>query len=1113
MKKKWNDIFPVQGKWLEILFRMKLTLFILLCAAMQVFASARAQTLSMKKQDASLEEIIWELKEKTRLVFLYSDEDIAAVKGITIDMVKADVDRILTKCLENSGLHYVKSHHAIIIRKAEPLQGLPQVKERKVKGKVTDAGGNPLPGVTVMIVGTKVGVTTDAEGNYTISCPSVKNIALRFSFVGMKTQEIKVEEQTEISVRLAEEIENMKEVIVTGIYQRKKESFTGAATTYTADELRTVGNQNVIQSLKSLDPAFAIIENNEFGSDPNRLPDLEIRGKSSIVGLKEQFSVDPNQPLFILDGFETSLRTIVDLDMDRVESITILKDAASTAIYGSKAANGVVVVETRKPLKGELRVSYNGNFNISMPDLSSYNLMNAEEKLRFEQLSGRYKLGSAEYTPDKQAQLDDLYSKRLAAVKKGVDTYWLAEPVRVGLNHRHSLYVEGGDEVIRYGLGVNYNQIKGVMEESQRDIFGGNLDLIYRKNKLLFSNKLSVNYNKTKDPLVSYSQYAQANPYYEKRTAEGKVEKWLEYLENVEEVPNPLYNASLSSRNSGRSFGITNNFSAEYNPLTSLKLRARFGVTKTIAEQDNFVSPMNTQFDNTDVLKKGSLTYTNSKTLQYEGEFTATYGYIFAERHRVNLVGGANFSSTENVTNGYAAEGFPEGDFTTPAFSNGYPEYGRPNYYESESRAVSFYLNGGYSYDDRYLLDATYRASGASVFGTNKRFTNTWSVGLAWNLHNEAFVKGNADWLNLLKLRASVGNPGNQNFSAYQTLTTYRFVSASANYFGKGLFLDALGNPDLEWQVTQDKNIGMDVTMFGNRLTLNIDYFHKKTDPLLVNIGVAASTGVSTVMTNMGQQISKGLNGTLIYSPIYKPSERVIWSFRYNFRTETSKYDRIGNALDKFNESGYNKNLQRYFDGASPDALYAVRSAGIDPATGQEIFIKKNGIYTFDFSYDDEVKVGVGRPKVEGIVGTSFSYKGFSCNLDFRYRLGGQKFNSAVFNKVENISKAGLRKNQDKRALYDRWQNPGDIAKYKGISLTSSTPMSSRFVEDDNSIALESCRIGYEFDQKFVRKIHLKSLRLNAYMNDIFRVSSIKTERGTEYPFARSVSFSLSASF
>ena len=234
-------------------------------------------------------------------------------------------------------------------------------------------------------------------------------------------------------------------------------------------------------------------------------------------------------------------------------------------------------------------------------------------------------------------------------------------------------------------------------------------------------------------------------------------------------------------------------------------------------------------------------------------------------------------------------------------------------------------------------------------------------------------------------------------------------------------------------------------------------------------------------------------------------------------RNGSSELNGIGNRLESFNTSGregdqngQNKSTKRYFDGADPDAIWAVRSAGIDPATGREIFIKKNGELTYDFSYDDEVIIGCSRPKVEGVLGSSFSWKGFSMNFDFRYRMGGYSFNSVLYNKVENITTSQLKYNQDKRALYDRWQKPGDIAKFKNIADSQSTPMSSRFVQKDNTLTLESLRVGYEFKPEIARKVGVSSLRLNAYMNDIFRISSIKQERGTSYPFSRSVSFNLS---
>ena len=278
--------------------------------------------------------------------------------------------------------------------------------------------GDPLPGATVKIKGTSVGTATNMEGKFELTVAD-NFIALEVSFIGYGTVEVTVGKREQLEVLLEAESSKMDEVVVTGVYTRKKESFTGSSQTYKAEELKSVGNQNLIQSLKVLDPAFAVLESNEFGSDPNRLPDLEIRGKSSIVGLKEQFGEDPNQPLFILDGFETTLRTIMDLSMDRIASVTILKDAASTAIYGAKAANGVVVVETKVPQGGRLRLSYNGSFEISFADLTDYNLMNAAEKLEFERLAGNFKSNI-----DNQ-ELKEVYNKLLGNVLRG-DTYILA---------------------------------------------------------------------------------------------------------------------------------------------------------------------------------------------------------------------------------------------------------------------------------------------------------------------------------------------------------------------------------------------------------------------------------------------------------------------------------------------------------------------------------------------------------------------------------------------------------------------------------------------------------------------------------------------------------------
>ena len=699
------------------------------------------------------------------------------------------------------------------------------------------------------------------------------------------------------------------------------------------------------------------------------------------------------------------------------------------------------------------------------------------------------------------------YNNLLYNVNRGVNTYWMSEPLRTGLTQRHNVYVEGGDSQMRYGLGINYTNIQGVMQESRRQVMSGNLDLLYRKGKLSYSNKLTVDYTKTNDPIVPFSEYSRANPYYTKYNEDGGIDKWLENNEELGvSVPNPLWNASLNSYDKGNTISIRDNFQMEYRPWNFLYVRARFGITKSTTDDETFRSPEDTKFDDSVESLKGSYTDMRRESLSYEGDFTITYGQLLADVHQINAVFGASCSESNSDYKSFSAAGFPEGNFTKPSFASGYAANGKPSYSDSKKRTANFYFNGGYSYDNRYLLDVNFRADGSSVFGSNKQFMTTWAIGLAWNLHNEGFIKNNTDFFSMLKLRASIGNPGNQNFGSYKTITTYKFNNWLLNDFGTGLLVDAFGDPDLEWQKTIDKNIGFDVSMFNNRFHVNFDYYYKVTDPLMASIGIPLSVGVSQRLANVGKQVSKGYNGTIKYAFIYRPKERINWTTSFTFRHGHSYYDKIGKNLDQYNKENRSNSLARYYDGGSPSDLWSVRSLGIDPATGKELFLTEKGRITFTYDYADEVVVGNSEPDLEGVLGNSFYYKGFSCNFYWRYSFGADAFNRTVYSKVENISKESLKQNQDKRALYDRWKEPGNGAKYKGISLTENTPISSRFVQKNNYLTLESVRVAYEFSPEWMQKIHFSGMTVSAYMNDICRFSTIEDERGIDYPFARSFS-------
>ncbi|MDR6783982.1 TonB-linked SusC/RagA family outer membrane protein [Pedobacter africanus] len=1104
----------------NISLKLKLTFIIMTTVILQVSAAGYAQ-ITLKEKGAPLEQIIQRIRKQTGYDFFYNASMISKANPVTINVKNASVKEVLDLCFAGQSLTYRIEQNTIIVQNARTQQLL--TRAIVFLGKVVDKKGKAIPGASIRIKGmTGRSVASGIDGTFRIILNS-KDDVLLISYVGFKTQEVKVVPDFPAGayrVIILEEDENLiNEVIVTGTgITRNKNSFTGATASYTGEQLKAVGNQNIIQGLRALDPSFIQLENNRFGSNPNVLPNIEIRGKTSISSaLQDQFASDPNQPLFILDGFETSLRTIVDLNMNRIASVTILKDAASTAMYGSKASNGVVVIETVKPKSGEMRLNYSSDFNVEAPDLSGYNMMNAEEKMEFERLSGRYTyyLGPDVY-PTGQIYLDSLYSVRLAEVRRGVNTYWLNEPVQTGFSQRHSIYADGGDESLRYGVGASYKKTSGAMKGSGREDWAGNIDLTYRKGKFNISNQLYINgYKGDESPYGSFANFVNANPYYRKDNPEAR------YLEESRDnrilflykVTNPLYNAALNNVNSTKNIAIQNNLQMIVELSQDLRLQGAVQLQKGVTTGLKFLSPLHTSFDNTNIFEKGS--YNNSRTdnFSYNANAMLTYGKVFNGIHSLTANLRADIRHNDNKNVAFSVVGFPASSNGNPSFAYSYKPDSRPSTALSTTRTNSILASANYAYKGRYLADFSFRYDGSTAFGSNKKYSPYLSGGLGWNIHNEEFMK-KVDWINTFRIVGNIGKTGNQNFASVSSISTYGYDSY-INIYGQGVTLNSLGNPNLRWQNSVQTNLGTDIVMFRNKLALNVNAYTKKTDPLVVAVDLPSSTGIKAYPMNAGYLDTKGLEATVKYSPIYRPEDRVVWTLGLTGTAYKSTYGGFNNQLASLNTAQQNsKGLIRYKDGYSPQDIWAVQSKGIDPSTGQEVFLRSDGQYTFIYSTNDIVRVGSEQPQVEGVFSSNLTYKGFNLGINLRYIIGRDVFNSALYDKVENINVQGLANNQDRRALYDRWQKPGDIAQFKAISLTTETPMSSRFVQTEHMLSGESLSFGYNFQTSaWLKKLGLSSLRLNGYTNEIFRFSTVRRERGIEYPFARSVSFSLNASF
>lgn len=1086
--------------------------------------------------NTSLKEALLELENRSGLNVFYPSEVVEEYTVRTVGNQRRTVAATLDILLKDTRLGYRQNGRNIVLfEKRDAARNTvsgtgADGQQRYVRGIVMDSFGRPLAGVSVFIKNWQglpreqrqgSSTATDGNGHWNIAVPNDTTM-LVFSFMGYATQEVRVGDRRDIQISLepdaATEIED---VVVTGLYERRAESFTGSATTFSQDDIIAGGAQNVVQSLRNLDPAFQIMDNMEFGSDPNMMPNVQLRGQSGLPDLQGEYSSNPNQPLFILDGFETTLQKVVDLDIYRVKSITLLKDAASKAIYGSRAANGVVVIETLRPQAGQLRLTYNANMNIQLADLSSYNLTNAREKLQAEVLAGIY---SDATTGNGQYSLKEWYNQNLALVESGVNTDWLAQPLRNGVGQRHSVRVEGGDESMRYGVDLMYNDVKGAMKGSDRQSVSGAIDLTYRKGKFSFNNILAIVNNVGRNsPWGEFSTYAAMNPYLPYQDQNGNILKVINtiYQQQIggggvasSPVYNPAYNSTLNITDQSKYTDITNNFSAEYRIVAGLIARGRFTFTKQYNGEDQFLPADHTLFTGSafsgdNVNRRGRYTKANGEINNFSTNILLNYTKSLG-RHLIAANGGFDANSLSGFSNTYIVEGFPNDRMDFPSLAMQYMQDSRPIGTESTVRDASMLVATNYTYDDRFLFDASYRGTQSSQFGRNAGWGQFWSTGIGWNLHNEGFVR---EWgiFDQLRLRATTGYTGSQNFNSSISLATYNYYLQNPyTTSGNGAFLIGLANPDLQWQRVRDDNFGIDISVL-NRLNLRMDYYIANTDGLVTDITLPPSSGFGSFKANLGKAENRGFDLRADYRVFNQPERRNSLSVFVLASHNKNTLKEISNGLQDWNNrqdtATTNAPRLRFVEGQSMNAIWAVPSLGIDPATGREVYVKRDGSVTYTWDPADQVVVGDALPKYYGNFGFNLMLEGWQLNTSFRYQWGGSMYNQTLVDKVEN---ADVYQNVDRRVLTDRWQQSGDISFFKDIADESLTRASSRFIEKNNLLTLAAIDLRYDLDRiAAVKKWGFSRVRAGINVSEMVLGSTVRVERGTAYPFARNFQFSL----
>ncbi len=1131
---------------------------VLLFAAAVVFASVttasaagtpqpgeKSRTISISVKNASLEEVLMQLKQKTGYDFLYNSTAVKSINGITLRAQNASVESILNTCLKPTPFEYTIKDGTVVIKAKPGQEEVVKKAEEKADRRrlllgqvVSKQTKQPMAGVTVYVKGGRHGCVTDAKGEYILEFephPEPQKTQIVFSFVGLQPQEFDFAGQTRINVTMDESANEIENIVVTGYANIRKESFTGNTVSITKNELQQVSKTNVIKAIQSFDPSFRIKENTTWGSDPNALPEVYIRGESGI-GAKEldrdeyskaNLKDNPNLPVFILDGFEITAQKLYDMDMNRIENITILKDAAATALYGSRAANGVVVITSVAPTPGKLNVQYSMVGSVVAPDLSDYNLMNAAEKLELERIAGCY---DPEANPYENKSLTDYleeYNKKLANVRKGVDTYWLAKPLRTAFNHKHSIYIDGGSDAFRFGVDLQYAGQDGVMKGSKRDRIGAGVYLQYVYKNISIKNYTSyLQTDSEESPYGSFSKYTTALPYDEFLDENGnyleELEHWGNNLLNRE---NPLYEAGLLNYNRSKSQEFINNLSVNWNITSHLLLKGQLSITKLLDDTDIFFDPLSKQSPvilNTSNVAAGSLSTSRGNDMRYDFNAYLSYNRNFGD-HNINAQGGVNILSNTRTSLSTTYLGFPSGSLSSVNYAQ--QLQGKPSSSESTSRTIGFLAAMNYSYKNIYLVDASCRFDGNSAFGKDRRFAPFWSGGVGLNIHNYAFMKDTP--VSLLKVRATYGQTGKINFPAYAARTTYRILADEWYKTGFGAALKALGNTDLTWETTNTFDVGFELGLWQDRFYSRVSYYNKLTKDLINDVTIPSSTGFTTYRDNIGEICNRGVEVDLRITAVR--TKDLFLTLNANLAHNKNKLTKISHSLQEYNrrvqdminngnifQSDYlSKPFTQYVEGVSINSIWGMKSLGINPATGEEVFLTQDGQITNTWTTSQQQVLGTTDPKIQGSFGFNLQWKQFTLYTTFLYEAGGQRYNQTLADKVEGVDIYSS--NVDRRVLTDRWSHEGQHALYKSMHLGRSsvekTRPTSRFVQNYNMLDLTSLTLGYEFKKSTIAPLRLSMLRLELGTSDLFHISSVKQERGLSYPYARTFTFTLRASF
>ena len=639
------------------------------------------------------------------------------------------------------------------------------------------------------------------------------------------------------------------------------------------------------------------------------------------------------------------------------------------------------------------------------------------------------------------------------------------------------------------------------MKDDYRKRYNLGFKLDYHLGTFVLSNRTTYQEVNTKDtPYGSFSEYVRMNPYDRIYNEDGTLNTNLTW-----ELDNPLYEATLGSFSKSATRTLSNSTDLRWDISKMFLVTGHFNVSSDMGSSDVFTSPKSLTYKyETDLSKKGQYTKGISQGLSYNGNLVDTFNKFFDDESLVSLSTGWEINHSKSNSETIQAIGFFNDHLSYIGNAVSYPASDKPYGSQYETADVGVFVTGNASWRNRYFVDGTWRTTGSSQFGENNRFGHFWSSGLGWNILNEPFMKEAKQHFDIFKVRGSTGYTGKVSFSPFQAMTMYQYNNSYEYKNGIGAIPVTIGNIDLTWERTMNYNVGLDLSMFDRRLNFTLDAYIRNTTDLLLDKAYAPSTGVTTAKANLGELQNRGiefqLDGYVIRNNDF------YWrlaTMGYANRNKITKIDKALEEINKENQANASLSLTplpQYAEGESVTALKLVRSAGIDPATGKEVYIKRDGTLTFEYDPADRVLIGDTEPAFNGTFSTNVFWKGFSVYALFSYRMGAWVYNTTRVSKVEG---SDPQYNADKRVFDDRWKQPGDVAFYKNIADSSRPEQTTRFAEQEYTLTLGSLNLSYEFGEDVCKSMHVRNMRTGINFTDILRLSTVKIERGTNYLYSQ----------